>query len=669
MSENKLEKALKVLNGTNPGSIMKLVEGDLPTYTRIPTGSIGLDAITGGGFPLGRVIELYGGESSGKSTCCLQAIREAQKMDIKCLFIDMEQAYDATYAEALGVKNAELYLAQPSCGEDALDMVRTISETGEIGLIIVDSIATLVPKVEIEGEIGDNQMGLQARMMSKALRMIMPAANKNNTCIIFTNQIREKIGVMFGCLHADMPIIFTDGRSFPIRKVVEEKIQGKVYCYNELTGVVEEKKITDWHFNGKVVSQEDFIHLETNSIDGRGRFGITVTPNHKLMTDKGWVEAFKVNVGDSLLSKYDSIYHDDTKEILQACLVGDASVCIRSRNTACIKFQDLNNKEYVQWKISQLPLNFTSLDDNVFISEFNYELSKLKNNVINRNPLQVFTEGKIGNLALAVWLMDDGHYKKSHNSYSISIKRFKNNKEVLEGIINLFKKSGLECTYTISTGSINFYTRVTEEIVNRVAKYIPQSMSYKLPPNTKFGYGKIEKANKIIKTDYVSVVTKDNASKRKLRQKGKYDISVEGNHNYFSGGYRNGVLVHNSPETTPGGNAMKFYASIRLKFTNRDSKTQLDSDGVKKSKQVGAKCIKNKTFPPFRECSYYIEFGKGIDNLTELIELATEKGVIGKSGSWFNYHETKLGQGLDNVKLLLADNDELVEEIKAELND
>lgn len=322
MSKSKLEEALEAINKTNPGSIMKLSGEDLPTYTRIPTGSYGLDGITGGGFPLGRIIEIFGGESSGKTTVCLQAIREAQIKGIKCAFIDMEQAFDYEYAKKLGVDTDELYLVQPNCGEDALDNARTLIETGEIGLVIVDSIATLTPKVEIEGEVGDNQMGLQARMMSKACRMIAPAANKNSTCVIFTNQTREKIGLVFG-----------------------------------------------------------------------------------------------------------------------------------------------------------------------------------------------------------------------------------------------------------------------------------------------------------------------------------------------------------DPTTTPGGNAMKFYASIRIKFTNRDSKTQNDDDGNKKSKQVGAKCIKNKTFPPFRECSYYIEFGKGIDNLTEIIEVAVDKGVLGKRGSWFYHGEDKLGQGLERTKALLEDNLELVKIIKAELND
>lgn len=320
MSKTKLEIALEHLNKINPGSGMKLSGEDLPEYTRIPTGSLGLDRITGGGFPLGRIIELYGGESSGKTSVCLQSIREAQRMGLKCVFIDMEQAFDYNYAKSLGVDVDELYLVQPSCGEEALDAARTMIETGDIGLVIVDSIATLTPKAEVEGDIGDNQMGLQARMMSKGLRMLTPTVNKNDTCVIFTNQEREKIGLVFG------------------------------------------------------------------------------------------------------------------------------------------------------------------------------------------NPI-----------------------------------------------------------------------------------------------------------------------------------------------------------------TTPGGNAMKFYASIRIRFTNRDSKTQQDIDGNKKSKQIGAKCIKNKTFPPFRECSYYIEFGKGIDTLSELIELAVEQSVIGKAGSWYNFEDTKLGQGIESVKTILEDNPELVEEIKSQL--
>ena len=196
----KLEEVLAKLNSKyDKGTVMLLDENsDAGTYKRIPTGSLGLDKITGGGYPLGRIIEFIGWESSGKSSCCFHAIAEAQKLGYQCAFIDVEQAFDSKYAKALGIDLTKLILVQPTYGEEALEIARELTESGEVQLIMIDSVATLIPKTEMEAEVGDNQMGLQARMMSKACRMLSPVANKNECCIIFTNQYRQKIGVMFG---------------------------------------------------------------------------------------------------------------------------------------------------------------------------------------------------------------------------------------------------------------------------------------------------------------------------------------------------------------------------------------------------------------------------------------------------------------------------------------
>lgn len=316
---SKLEEVMNRLNKSmGDGSVMYLSEDNVKEYKRIPSGSYGIDSITGGGFPLGRMIELVGWESSGKSTVAIHAIANAQKMGLVCVYVDVEQAYDANYAGSLGVNNNDLIFLQPNNGEEALEAVRELISTGQVGLVVVDSVATLIPKVELEGEVGDQQMGLQARMMSKACRMISPIANKNDTCVIWINQFREKLGISFG-----------------------------------------------------------------------------------------------------------------------------------------------------------------------------------------------------------------------------------------------------------------------------------------------------------------------------------------------------------DPRTTPGGNAMKFYASIRIELAGQNSKTTTDENGDKDAKLVKAKCIKNKTFPPFRECAYYITFGKGIDNVLEIVDMGVEKGVIKKSGSWYSYEDVKLGQGISGVKSTLEDNPELFEIIKS----
>jgi len=182
------------------GSIMKLgeqaIEADIPV---IPTGSLGLDLALGvGGLPRGRVVEIYGPESSGKTTLALECIAEAQKRGGVCAFIDAEHALDASYARKLGVSVEDLLISQPDNGEQALEITETLVQSGAIDVLVIDSVAALVPRAEIEGEMGEPQMGLQARLMSQALRKLTSIISRSRTIVVFINQIRMKIGVMFG---------------------------------------------------------------------------------------------------------------------------------------------------------------------------------------------------------------------------------------------------------------------------------------------------------------------------------------------------------------------------------------------------------------------------------------------------------------------------------------
>ena len=183
------------------GSIMRL--GDtgaaMTDVVAISTGSMALDLALGiGGVPAGRIVEIFGPESSGKTTVCLHVIANAQAKGGKCAIIDAEHAIDPGYAKKIGVDIDNLLISQPNCGEDALNICDTLVRTNAIDVLVIDSVAALVPKAEIEGEMGDSHVGLQARLMSQALRKLTGAASRSKTCIIFTNQIREKIGVMFG---------------------------------------------------------------------------------------------------------------------------------------------------------------------------------------------------------------------------------------------------------------------------------------------------------------------------------------------------------------------------------------------------------------------------------------------------------------------------------------
>jgi len=203
------------------GSVMRLGEKANIAIDVIPTGSLSLDVALGvGGVPRGRVVEIYGPESSGKTTLSLHIIAEAQMRGGIAAFIDAEHAMDAAYAKALGVNTDDLLVSQPDTGEQALEITETLVRSGALDVVVIDSVAALVPRAEIEGEMGDAQMGLQARLMSQALRKLTGAISKSNTSVVFINQIREKIGVMFG-----NPETTTGGRALKFYSSVRLEIR------------------------------------------------------------------------------------------------------------------------------------------------------------------------------------------------------------------------------------------------------------------------------------------------------------------------------------------------------------------------------------------------------------------------------------------------------------
>ena len=227
------------------GSVMKLGECQQMNVEAIPTGALSLDVALGiGGIPKGRIIEIYGPESSGKTTLALHAIAEAQKKGGEAAFIDAEHALDPVYAKNLGVDIDNLIVSQPDTGEQALEIAEALVRSGAIDIIVVDSVAALVPKVEIDGDMGDAHIGLQARLMSQGLRKLAGAINKSNSIIIFINQLREKVGIMFG-----NPETTTGGRALKfyasvrmdIRKVENIKLNGEVVGSRTRVKVVKNK--------------------------------------------------------------------------------------------------------------------------------------------------------------------------------------------------------------------------------------------------------------------------------------------------------------------------------------------------------------------------------------------------------------------------------------------
>src|SRR4051794_19689897 len=287
-----LESALaQIERQFGKGSIMRLGDEVRTPMEVIPTGSIALDIALGiGGLPRGRVIEIYGPESSGKTTVALHAVANAQRMGGIAAFIDAEHALDPEYAEKLGVNTDDLLVSQPDTGEQALEIADMLIRSGAVDLIVIDSVAALVPRAEIEGDMGDSHVGLQARLMSQALRKISGALNQTKTTAIFINQLREKVGVMFGCASWYTWVTLADGTRERIGKIVNQRMDVEVLSYDPVLGKIVPKKVVNWFNNGQT---EEFLHFvveRSGGGTGHGRAAMDLTPNHLVRTPGGWRE-------------------------------------------------------------------------------------------------------------------------------------------------------------------------------------------------------------------------------------------------------------------------------------------------------------------------------------------------------------------------------------------
>jgi recombination protein RecA len=423
---------------------------------------------------------LANGIVSHNTTLVYHLIAECQKAGGRAVFIDAEHALDPGYAGNIGVNVDDLYVAQPMSGEEALELADIMARSGAVDLIAVDSVAALTPKAELDGVMGQSTIGLQARMMSQAMRKIAGNLNKTDTALIFTNQIREKVGVMFGCFSYDSPVLLSDGSTLPIGKIVQEKLEIEVFSLDPVSGELQPRKITNWFDNGVTDQWHELVVQGYNK-----ESHLQVTPNHVILTPEGERQVWELEEGDQIL------------------------VALPSAVMASPQGENLEGSE----------------------------LSAVSMPVLSNRPFQA--------------------------------------------------------------------------------------------------------------------------------QVSRYDLQVEGNHTYLV----DHVVVHNSPETQPGGRALKFYASVRMDIRRKAQIKSKNEFGNEEAvgNETKVKIVKNKTAPPFREADFEIRYGTGISREGEIIIQGVIYDIVTKSGSFYSYGETRLGQGQNNSVQFLQENPELRDKIENEL--
>jgi recombination protein RecA len=687
--EKSLETALaQIERQFGRGAIMRLGDDIRPPVEVIPTGSIALDVALGiGGLPRGRIVEIYGPESSGKTSLALHAIANAQKAGGIAAFIDAEHALDPEYAKNLGVDTDALLVSQPDTGEQALEIADMLIRSGAVDVIVIDSVAALVPRAEIEGEMGDSHVGLQARLMSQALRKVAGALNQTKTTAIFTNQLREKIGVMFGCGSWYTYVTLADGSRERIGKIVNQKMPVEVLSYDPELGKIVPKRVVNWFDNG---ATEEFLHFVVERAgggSGHGRAIMDLTRNHLVRTPGGWREAGEIAVGDRVMLAQPHLLSPSQWQLILGSVMGDGNLSrpVR-RDDHSARFRmghGARQAAYLDWKLSLLaniPHTRTVNAKGAVFGDVTplAELAELREAVYfgdGKKHLSWDYLKELTPLALAIWYMDDGCFTVRSKGVQERTRGGSGRIEICieamspgsrERLVQYLRDThGLDVRLRVSgarrVSYLVFTTSASEKFQRLVAPFVHPSMAYKLLPRLRGQFA--------VKPEFVEPVIRPVPAqvlgisvKRDYPMMSRYDIEVEGSHNYLA----DGIMVHNSPETTTGGKALKFYASIRLDV--RRIETLKDgTDAVGNRTRV--KVVKNKVSPPFKTAEFDILYGVGISREGSLIDLGVEQAIVRKSGAWYTYEGDQLGQGKENARNFLRDNPDLANEIEKKIKE
>jgi recombination protein RecA len=626
---------------------------------------------------------LANGMVSHNTTVALHAVASSQAAGGVAAFIDAEHALDPEYAKALGVDTDALLVSQPDTGEQALEIMDMLIRSGALDIVVVDSVAALVPRAEIEGEMGDSHVGLQARLMSQALRKVTGALNSSGTTAIFINQLREKIGVMFGCLSYGSRVVLADGSTEKIGKIVNQELDVEVLSYDPDSDAVVPRKVVNWFDNGVT---DHFLQFMVEKSGHNGRSQFAVTDNHQIRTPGGWREAGELLVGDRVMAAETHRLSTQQWQIVLGSLLGDGNLSPNRRNRNGVRLRlghGARQREYLDWKVSLLEnIDHSRREDprGAVFADFTPlpELGELQRAVylgdgkktIGWDYLKSLTP-----LALAIWFMDDGSF--TVRSKGLQARTAGGSGRVEFCVEALSPGSRIRLAeylhdthgFTVNLRSsgarqkavLAFDTASSRRFLAMIAPYVHSSMEYKLLPDLRGRFAVepdfVEPSQRLVPARILDIHVK--APERSMH---RFDIEVDGSHNYFA----DGVMVHNSPETTTGGKALKFYSSVRLDVRRIET---LKDGGDAVGNRTRVKVVKNKVAPPFKQAEFDIVYGQGISREGSLIDVGVEQGFIKKSGAWYTYESDQLGQGKENVRNFLRDNTDLADELEKKIKE
>ncbi len=686
-----LESALDDLTKRfGDGAVVRLGDAAHLVVDTIPSGSLTVDIALGvGGMPRGRVVEVYGPESSGKTTLCLHVIAEAQRRGGLAAFVDMEHALDPSYARRLGVNVDTLYVSQPDTAEQALEIMETLVRSGAMDVVVLDSVAALVPRVEIEGEMGESHVGVQARLMSQALRKLSGAIKQSNVCVLFTNQIREKIGVMYGCFSYDAPVMLADGSKRRIGEIVNQRQPLDVMSWNTETHAFEPQPISEWYKEGQPVEQfalsdnaigqmeREFLTFITSYPDGSGHRRITTTPNHEIATPNGFQLAEDIELGEMVLARHESLcFSQDLSQLLLGSIMGDGSLRKDAEHTAYFREEHpVRQETYLRWKAAAFGELTRSISFNPTRNSISVEthpsttLAEWKRNFygIDGRYKRLFPDAirMLTPFSLAVWYQDDGSrdYQGGRRRNEIAVHRMSEMegefvKQEIKSIFGLTSIIRHRPTHT----AIIFSGEASDAFERIIAPFVHPSMSHKLRTQQDTAGQRLGDLKFSVTREEAMLPVRVTEIRRRLirgKRAVRYNLRVANNANYLV----SDIIVHNSPETQPGGRALKFYASVRLDVRKLES-IKASGDEVIGSR-VRVRVTKNKVAPPFREAEFDIMYLEGgISKSGEVLDLATELGIIEKRGAFYRYNDGLLGQGRENAKAYLMENIAIRDEIE-----